>query len=436
MMWKKRPLAALALSLALLLPTPAQGAEAPAIHAEAAILMEAETGQILYEKNAHRQMQPASLTKIMTCLLAIEAGNPEQQVTVTPQALDLMEDAAAIGLQEGERLPLRELLYAAMLPSANDAANAVAIHIAGSEAAFARQMNRRAEALGLTDTRFVNASGLPVQGHSTTAYDLAEITREALRYPSFLDYAGRPSYFIRPGPENRGYSFSHLNRLLLPGSGYFDARAIAGKTGWTVPAGHCLMTVAEQDGVRLIAIILRAEGDGTMGGPYPDTKALLDYGFGSFRRVELPLPAEGFLGRIQESEYYLTPVGTTVGLMVPAELPREGLTVQLVGTAEGEEGRFWGEAALRNAAGEVLWQGGRIPLTGELLLGDLLGPSAVAYLPQVAKEVPRLPLMEFGAAAVVAALVGLWRLLARRGGKEPAGGWSAGRVTQRPGAIK
>ena len=283
-------------------------------------------------------------------------------------------------------------------------------------------MNRRAEALGLTDTRFVNASGLPVQGHSTTAYDLAEITREALRYPSFLDYAGRPSYFIRPGPENRGYSFSHLNRLLLPGSGYFDARAIAGKTGWTVPAGHCLMTVAEQDGVRLIAIILRAEGDGTMGGPYPDTKALLDYGFGSFRRVELPLPAEGFLGRIQESEYYLTPVGTTVGLMVPAELPREGLTVQLVGTAEGEEGRFWGEAALRNAAGEVLWQGGRIPLTGELLLGDLLGPSAVAYLPQVAKEVPRLPLMEFGAAAVVAALVGLWRLLARRGGKEPAGG--------------
>ena len=422
MMWKKRPLAALALSLALLLPTPAQGAEAPAIHAEAAILMEAETGQILYEKNAHRQMQPASLTKIMTCLLAIEAGNPEQQVTVTPQALDLMEDAAAIGLQEGERLPLRELLYAAMLPSANDAANAVAIHIAGSEAAFARQMNRRAEALGLTDTRFVNASGLPVQGHSTTAYDLAEITREALRYPSFLDYAGRPSYFIRPGPENRGYSFSHLNRLLLPGSGYFDARAIAGKTGWTVPAGHCLMTVAEQDGVRLIAIILRAEGDGTMGGPYPDTKALLDYGFGSFRRVELPLPAEGFLGRIQESEYYLTPVGTTVGLMVPAELPREGLTVQLVGTAEGEEGRFWGGAALRNAAGEVLWQGGRIPLTGELLLGDLLGPSAVAYLPQVAKEVPRLPLMEFGAAAVVAALVGLWRLLARRGGKEPAGG--------------
>ena len=422
MMWKKRPLAALALSLALLLPAPAQGAEAPAIHAEAAILMEAETGQILYEKNAHRQMQPASLTKIMTCLLAIEAGNPEQQVTVTPQALDLMEDAAAIGLQEGERLPLRELLYAAMLPSANDAANAVAIHIAGSEAAFARQMNRRAEALGLTDTRFVNASGLPVQGHSTTAYDLAEITREALRYPSFLDYAGRPSYFIRPGPENRGYSFSHLNRLLLPGSGYFDARAIAGKTGWTVPAGHCLMTVAEQDGVRLIAIILRAEGDGTMGGPYPDTKALLDYGFGSFRRVELPLPAEGFLGRIQESEYYLTPVGTTVGLMIPAELPREGLTVQLVGTAEGEEGRFWGEAALRNAAGEVLWQGGRIPLTGELLLGDLLGPSAVAYLPQVAKEVPRLPLMEFGAAAVVAALVGLWRLLARRGGKEPAGG--------------
>ncbi len=422
MMWKKRPLAALALSLALLLPTPAQGAEAPAIHAEAAILMEAETGQILYEKNAHRQMQPASLTKIMTCLLAIEAGNPEQQVTVTPQALDLMEDAAAIGLQEGERLPLRELLYAAMLPSANDAANAVAIHIAGSETAFARQMNRRAEALGLTDTRFVNASGLPVQGHSTTAYDLAEITREALRYPSFLDYAGRPSYFIRPGPENRGYSFSHLNRLLLPGSGYFDARAIAGKTGWTVPAGHCLMTVAEQDGVRLIAIILRAEGDGTMGGPYPDTKALLDYGFGSFRRVELPLPAEGFLGRIQESEYYLTPVGTTVGLMVPAELPQDGLTVQLVGTAEGEEGRFWGEAALRNAAGEVLWQGGRIPLTGELLLGDLLGPSAVAYLPRVAKEVPRLPLMEFGAAAAVAALVGLWRLLARRGGKEPAGG--------------
>lgn len=400
----------------------AEPAAPPELQSQAAILIEARTGQVLAEKESRRRMEPASLTKIMTCLMAMEQAGPEERVVVTAEALQLMADASAIGLRERESLTMAEMLYAAMLPSANDAAAAVGIHLAGSSSAFAEEMAKRAKELGLTDTRFVNAHGLPAPGHYTTAYDLARITRAALDYPEFLRYAGAQRYLIPASQYNRSYGFSHLHRGLLPGSSYYDPRIIAGKTGWTGSAGSCLMTVAEQDGVRLIAIILRAEGDGTMGGPYPDTKALLDYGFGSFRRVELPLPAEGFLGRIQESEYYLTPVGTTVGLMVPAELPREGLTVQLVGTAEGEEGRFWGEAALRNAAGEVLWQGGRIPLTGELLLGDLLGPSAVAYLPQVAKEVPRLPLMEFGAAAVVAALVGLWRLLARRGGKEPAGG--------------
>lgn len=284
MMWKKRPLAALALSLALLLPAPAQGAEAPAIHAEAAILMEAETGQILYEKNAHRQMQPASLTKIMTCLLAIEAGNPEQQVTVTPQALDLMEDAAAIGLQEGERLPLRELLYAAMLPSANDAANAIAVTLGGSIDGFVDDMNARAAELGLTGTHFENPHGLPSDNHYSTAYDLAALTREAVQNETFMRFAGAAEHDIPATPLSEERHMDHTNRTLCPDHEWYYSDAIAGKTGWTRRAGHCLMTAARRDGMTLICVVMRA---GSQENEYKDTTALLDYGFEQFKRASI-----------------------------------------------------------------------------------------------------------------------------------------------------
>ncbi len=267
----------------------AWAAETPVVRAQAAVLINADTGQVLFEKNARRRMEPASLTKIMTCLLAMEEAAPEEPVTVTAEAVQLMQDAAAIGLLEGETLTVAQLLYATMLPSANDAAAAIGIHLEGSTAAFAEAMNRRAGELGLTGTHFSNAHGLPAADHYSTAWDLAQITRAALDYPEFLSYAGRPSYTIPASPTNRAYSFGHLNHALTLGSGSFDRRAIAGKTGWTRSAGSCLMTVAEQNGVRLIAVILKEDSQASGGNIYRDTKALFDYGFSAFRPVTAPL---------------------------------------------------------------------------------------------------------------------------------------------------
>ena len=294
----KKPLKKLFCALvgaAMLCPSPALAAEElpepPELYAEAAVLMDADTGQVLYGKNEDRQMQPASLTKIMTCLLAMELGDPDDLVTVTPEALRLMRGSSTAGLREGETLTLAQMLYALMLPSANDAANAIAIHLAGSTEEFAQLMNRRAEELGLTGSHFSNAHGLPARDHVTTAYDLAAITREALTHSEFLDYAGSPSYFIPAGAQNQAHSFTHLNKLLRPSSGYYDPEAIAGKTGWTMMAGNCLMTVARRDGTTLIAVVLHSDADGVSGASYLDTEALFTYGFENFQRVEVSLPS-------------------------------------------------------------------------------------------------------------------------------------------------
>lgn len=409
-----RAFLALALCLLALLPgaVTAWGVE-PTVYAEAAVLINAETGQVLYEKNAHRRMQPASLTKIMTCLIAMEETRPEELVTVTDEALRLMPDSAAIGLSEGEKLTVAQLLYAAMLPSANDAAAAVGVHIAGSSSAFAEKMNRRATALGLTGSHFSNAHGLPSRNHYTTAYDLAQITREALTHPEFLDYAGRTSYTIPASSHNQAYGFSHLSRALRPGSGAYDPRAIAGKTGWTSPAGNCLMTVAEQNGMRLIAVVLKADDEERGATSYSDTQALFDYGFSAFRPVTLSLPGTGLLTTLEEGggEYYLSAPDREMQVLLP--LSREGvedasLEVALLPEDCSEaERRFWGEVRLLDRrTGEVLLSAGRISLAGEPLGPEPLGPAAEVY--QVVGDQPRdrgdIPLTLAGTLLLVAIL--------------------------------
>lgn len=304
------------------------------LYAQAAILMDADTGEILYEKNAYQRMEPASLTKIMTCMLAIEEGNPQELVTMTADGLKMMEDASSIDLVEGERLTMEQMLYALMLPSANDAANAIAIHLAGSMENFAEKMNQKAAELGLSGSNFVNPSGLPEEGHYSTAYDLAEITRAALSEPEFFTYAGASEYEIPKTRWNEEHTFSHLNRTLLKENKSYDPRAIAGKTGWTDTAGNCLMTVGEQDGVRLISILLKS--DGVSGAVYQDNKALFDYGFSNFKKMELALPAyqEEVSLKNQEGqlEQYLVsqPEGQTFQVLLPTDWAETGAALEIL----------------------------------------------------------------------------------------------------------
>lgn len=409
----------------------ARAAEEPALYAEAAILIDAATGQVLYEKNARRQMPPASLTKILTCLLAMEEGEAGDPVAIPEEAALLEADAAAIGLVPGETHALGDLLYAMMLPSANDAATAVAVHLGGSVSGFTRRMNQRMAELGLGESSFRNPHGLPARGHYSTAYDLAQVTRQALEHSEFLDYAGAASHAIPYGAGHRGYSFRHLNRALLRNSEFYDPRAVAGKTGWTDEAGNCLMTVGEQNGLRLIAIVLRADSEEVGGAAYRDTRALFDYGFSAFRPVTLPVKG-GMASFVPEdgstAEYSLSLPRDRLTFLLPAEPEgTTGLSLELSaapGRITAAGGTFWGEAVLLDGAGREILTAGRFPLKAHPLSAPA-GPDRRVYLLAGEEEPDRgdVPLA-LGASLLAVALLAFFNRQKRREAAEKEALWA------------
>ena len=244
------------------------------ISARGAVLMEADTGEIIFRQNENARLPMASTTKIMTALVALESLPPDTVVTITPQSVGV--EGSSIYLCEGESLTLEQLLYALMLESANDAAVAIAIAVAGSVEAFSEKMNARASSLGLTDTHFVNPHGLYSEEHYTTAYELALITRAALQNPLFREISAteRKTIPLR-GEEGVRLLLNH-NKLLTSYEG-----CIGGKTGYTKKTGRCLVSAAEREGVTLIAVTLNAPDD------WRDHTAMLDYGFALYEGVPL-----------------------------------------------------------------------------------------------------------------------------------------------------
>lgn len=277
-------LTVLAASLSVLAIDTANFPKPPQLYAQAAILMDADTGQVLYGKMERQRMYPASLTKIMTCLLAMENGKYNDIVTIREEATAGVANTTHIALTEGEQLTLEQLMYATMLESANDAASAIGIHLSGSIQMFSDIMNQRAVELGATGSHFVNANGLPDDNHYSTAYDLAIITREALKHPEFRKFAGTHQYIIPATNKNAERPVTHKNYMFVLNDTYEGA--FAGKTGWTEEAGKCLMTVAERDGVTLICVVLKCSG--IADAEFKDSTALFDYGFEHFRRVTVP----------------------------------------------------------------------------------------------------------------------------------------------------
>lgn len=238
----------------------------PKIDAEAALLMVANTRRILYAVNSDAIMYPASTTKIMTLLVALEKGDLNSVVTVSARAAHC--DGSSLDLRAGDRLTLRDLLTGMMLVSGNDAAEAVAEHIAGSLPAFVDLMNARAESLGLAKTHFANPHGLPDPvNHYTTAYDLARITAQGLQNPEFARIVATREYtvafFNRPAVR-----VANTNKLLKT---YPAATGV--KTGYTDAAGDCLVASARQGGAQLVAVLLNDDERWT------DAVQLLDYGF-------------------------------------------------------------------------------------------------------------------------------------------------------------
>lgn len=251
----------------------------PELSAEGAILIEAETGAVLFEKNSTEALYPASTTKLMTALLALENAAMGETVTVSHNAVyDIDTDSSRIWVDVGEELTMEESLYALMLPSANDMAYAIAEHIAGSKDAFANMMNERALELGCVNTSFRNPHGLDEDGHLTCAADLARIMRAAIKSPTFLKISGSRNYEIKPTnlcAESRWI----LNTHLMIRNSYPYEGVIAGKTGHTDLAGANLVTCAKRGSMTLIAVILKAPDDTAL---YDETAALLNYGFNNF----------------------------------------------------------------------------------------------------------------------------------------------------------
>ena len=248
-------------------------AEGLTLSAASAVLMEVSTGQILYEKNADDPRPPASITKIMTLLLTMEAmenGRLLLTDTVTADAHACSMGGSQIWLKEGEQMSVEELLRAVCVASANDAAVALGEHIAGSEEAFVAQMNERAAALGMEHTHFVNCCGLDADGHLSTARDVAFMSRELLRHRLITRYTTRWTDSLRGGATQ----LVNTNKLVR-----FYKNTTGLKTGTTSKAGYCVAASAEKDGMELLAVVLGGE---TSEKRFSDAKAMLNFGFANY----------------------------------------------------------------------------------------------------------------------------------------------------------
>ena len=244
------------------------------ISAYSAVVINADTGEILFEKNAHEQRAIASTTKIMTTLLTLEAGQPDRLFTVDSMAIRV--EGTSMGLKEGDIVSRRALCYGMLLPSGNDAANAAAVSVSGSMNAFADEMNRKAAEIGMVNTHFVNPSGLDAEGHYSTAYDMAVLTRYALKNHEFSRICASSSASLEYGNPPYRRTLYNSNKLLAQYDG-----CIGVKTGFTDEARRCLVSAAERDGKTVIAVTLNAPDD------WSDHAQLLDYGFSQLTAFEI-----------------------------------------------------------------------------------------------------------------------------------------------------
>ena len=257
------------------------------LYAASAILIEASTGQVIFEKSPDVVMYPASTTKILTALLALEYGDLDQMCTVSENAITFYEDdVTTIDLRAGETVPLRELLYAALVKSANDAANVIAETIGGDMTTFVAMMNQKAAELGCDSTNFTNANGLHNDFHYTTAHDMARITQEAMKNETFRQMVATLNYTMPATNQMRSRSFSNSNRLMVAPTAekankYYFPEAIGVKTGTTSMAGYCFVGAAEREGVELISVLFFT-GENAR---WADTIKLMNYGFSQYVSV-------------------------------------------------------------------------------------------------------------------------------------------------------
>ena len=258
--------------------------QGPEIGSGSAIVIEAETGTVLYDKNMHEKSYPASITKILTALLAIENCSLNEMVTFSDNAVfSIPRDSSHIAITPKEELSVENCLYGLLLASANEVANALGEHVSGTTDKFVELMNERAKELGALNTHFNNTNGLPDENHYTTCYDMAMISREAVFNDTFIKIDSTTAYVIPPTnlqPESR--PVNSLHPLLISGDTHYDG-CFGGKTGYTTVAGNTLVTFAKRNNMTLICVVMKSDSQSV----YSDSTALLDYGFANFQKINI-----------------------------------------------------------------------------------------------------------------------------------------------------
>lgn len=269
--------AALALTVCNIVTIYSYGAEKPDVSAKAAVLISADTGEVVCAFNCNEKLPMASTTKIMTTLLCIESGGLDEEFVVDSDAIKV--EGSSMGLCEGDIVTKYALCCGMLLPSGNDAANAAAVKIAGSIEAFAELMNQRAQEMGMTKTFFVTPSGLEGDGHGSSALDMAMLAREALRNEVFRSICSQQSIKLEFGKPPYERWLKNTNKLLSMYDGVYGV-----KTGFTDEAGRCLVSACERGGKDLICVTLNDRND------WDDHMALYDYGFDTVRKLDVSLP--------------------------------------------------------------------------------------------------------------------------------------------------
>jgi D-alanyl-D-alanine carboxypeptidase (penicillin-binding protein 5/6) len=310
------------------------------IQAKSALLVEPVSGEVLYAENENQKVYPASVTKIMTAMLAIENGKMTDVVTVSEtsgEGIDPSGSSVSPALQTGEQLTLEDLLYCILVASDNRACNVVAEHIAGSVDAFVGMMNAEANKLGCTGTHFANPHGLHDENHYTTAYDLYLITLEAVKNPVFTKICNTESKTIAPtnktDEERVFYTTNYLiSKLKQPGYIYYPAKGI--KTGHTTPAGHCLVSMAEKNNLILISVVMGADvgEDGNIYS-FSETSKLFEWGFNNFTNMTLIKRGEGVAENkvtlAEDKDYVMAQTAGSIEAIVPADFDVSKLTREI-----------------------------------------------------------------------------------------------------------
>lgn len=334
--------------------------QGPKVVAETAILMDIDSGAILYAKGIDEKRAPASTTKIMTAMLAIEQVPFDTQITFTDEVNNIEADSTHIGIKPGETLTMKDSAYAILLASANEVSSGVAEHIGGTVQAFVDSMNQRAKDLGCENTHFVNANGLYHEDHYTTARDLAMISCAAFQNETFREIIKTP-YYIVPTTNitNETRWLNNHHKMIFPDKPEYYEGCLGGKTGYTEKAGNTLVTYAERDGMRLVCVVLADINE-----HYNDTKALFDYGFQNFQKTApqaetFSATKEDTLGVKLLEQGILAPVFQDSSLIVPKE-QKETLSFQ---TALEEDNTL----LVTYRYGETVLGSSSLPATDEIL---------------------------------------------------------------------